>query len=411
MKKTIAIIGGGPSGSALATFLVQAGHHVTLFDDGKRPDLIVGESLIPALIPLLRRLGVEEKIAAIGMLKPGVSFILNHGESINFSFDPVKKCGLPTYAYNVPRAEFDRILAERAVEVGAIRVPWRAKLEITKPDRLALDATTIETTPSLKGKHPDLLVDATGRSRLFARSLNIPARTGPRKDVAYFAHFENCEQEGPPGQVLIGRMKAGWSWRIPLPGRLSIGIVLNKDDAAQLGDTANERLTNALRTDPHLAAVTKNASRITDVATYSNYQLISEQAYGPGWVMTGDAFGFVDPMLSPGMYLALHSAEVLAKNLDELPKYSTQIHQLHEAWRDLISYYYDGRMFAMYHTGQDIIRKYDFPITRLINRHLESNIACMASGGTTLSRYGRSLIKFMARHGIWQIDPTTLAIH
>ncbi|MEO7932095.1 MAG: NAD(P)/FAD-dependent oxidoreductase [Chthoniobacterales bacterium] len=411
MKKTIAIIGGGPSGSALATFLVQAGHRVTLFDDGKRPNLIVGESLIPALVPILRKLGVEENVAAIGMVKPGVSFLLNHGESINFCFDPVKKCGLPTYAYNVPRAEFDRILADHAVEAGAIRIPQRVKLEITKPDHLTLDAATIAAAPSLEGKQPDLLVDATGRSRLFARSLDIPSRVGPRKDVAYFAHYENCEQEGPLGQVLIGRMKAGWSWRIPLPGRLSIGIVLNREDATQLGESAEERLANTLRTDPHLSAVTKNAIRTTEVATYSNYQLVSERTHGPGWVMAGDAFGFVDPMLSPGMYLALRSAELLAENLNDLPKYSAQIHQLLEAWIDLISYYYDGRMFAMYHTGQDIIRKYDSPITRLFNRHLESNIACMASGGTTASRYGRSLIQFMARHGIWQIDPATLAIH
>ncbi len=410
MKKSVAILGAGPSGSALAIFLAQAGHQVTLFDDGKRPELIVGESLIPALIPILRKLGVEEQVAAIGLRKPGVSFLLNEHETINFCFDPVRKCGLPTYAYNVPRMEFDRILLDRALEVGATRVPLRAELEINRPDRITLSADTVAAAPSLRGKHPDLLVDATGRNRLFARSLDIPTETGPRKDVAYFGHFEGCETEGPLGQVLIGRMKAGWSWRIPLPGKLSIGIVLQRDDAAQLGTTPEERLRTALRTDPRLAAVTKNARLLTTVATYTNYQLISKRAHGPGWVLAGDAFGFVDPMLSPGMYLALRSAEILSEKLDDLPEYSRQIHELLTAWMDLIGYYYDGRMFAMYHTGQDIIRRFNSPLTRLMNRHIESNIACMASGGTTLSRYGRGLIQFMARHGIWQTDPATLAI-
>ena len=408
--KTIAVIGGGPAGSALATFLIQAGHKVTLFDDGKRPNLTVGESLIPSVIPILRKLGVEARVAAIGLRKPGVTFKLNEGEDINFTFAPVVRCGLPTYAYNVPRFEFDMILKDRALEVGAIRVPFKAEVEVKQPNRIQLTAETVMKAPSLNGEQPDLLVDATGRNRLFARTLNIATRSGPRKDVAYFAHFEDCAQEGPLGQVLIGRMKNGWCWRIPLPGRLSIGIVLSREAAAELGDSAEERLMGAIRSDPSLSAISVNAKRVTDVAVYSNYQLVSEQGHGPGWVMIGDAFGFVDPMLSPGMHLALSSAELLAKKLDDLPGFSTSIQSQLGAWMELIEYYYDGTMFAMYHTGQDIIRRFDSPLTRIMNRHIETRIACMASGATTTSTYSRRLIKFMAKHGIWQIDPTTLAI-
>lgn len=408
--KNVVIIGGGPAGSALATFLVQAGHNVTIFDDGKRPNLTVGESLIPSVIPVLRKLGVEDRVAAIGLRKPGVTFKLNAGEDINFTFAPVGRCGLPTYAYNVPRFEFDRILSDRATEVGAVRVPVRAEVEVTHPNGIRLTSETVAQAPSLKGRQPDLLVDASGRNRLFARTLNIPTRTGPRKDVAYFAHFENCLQEGPLGQVLIGRMEHGWCWRIPLPGRLSIGIVLNRDAAAKLGDSADERLMTAIKTDPSLSAISANAKRITDVATYSNYQLVSENGHGPNWVLIGDAFGFVDPMLSPGMHLAVTSAELLAKNLDDLAGFTTTVQRQLNAWMELIEYYYDGRMFAMYHTGQDIVRRFDSPLTRLMNRHIETRIACMASGATTASRYSRKLIQFMANHGIWQIDPSTLAI-
>ena len=408
--KTIAIIGGGPAGSALATFLIQAGHKVTIFDDGKRPKLTVGESLIPSVIPILRKLGIEDRVASIGLRKPGVTFKLNEGDDINFTFAPVGRCGLPTYAYNVPRFEFDKILNDRAVEVGAVRVPIKAEVKVTHPNQIQLTSETLARAPSLNGQQPELLVDATGRSRLSARILNIATRTGPRKDVAYFAHFENCIQEGPLGQVLIGRMKNGWCWRIPLPGRLSIGIVLNHDAAAALGDSAEERLISAIKSDPSLNAISVNAKRVTDVAVYSNYQLISEQGHGPGWVMIGDAFGFVDPMLSPGMHLALSSAELLAKKLDDLPGFSQAIQCQLSAWMELIEYYYDGKMFAMYHTGRDIVRRFDSPLTRIMNRHIETRIACMASGATTTSLYSRGLIKFMAKHGIWKIDPSTLAI-
>ncbi|HEY5752904.1 MAG TPA: NAD(P)/FAD-dependent oxidoreductase [Chthoniobacterales bacterium] len=407
--KRIAIIGGGPSGSALATFLALRGIEATIFDDGKRPDLIVGESLIPALIPLLRKLGVEERVAEISVYKPGVTFILHHDSPIHFNFSAVRRCKLPTYAYNTPRPEFDRVIAHRALEVGARRVSVRARLEVDG-DRLFLANESLAAAPWLDGKQPDLLVDATGRTRLFAKTLGIPARAGSRKDVAHFAHFEDCEQEGPAGQVLIGRMEAGWCWRIPLRNRLSIGIVVNRDDAAKLGSTPEERLLTAMRTDPRLATVTKNARRVSEIATYTNYQLISERGHGPNWTMSGDAFGFVDPMLSPGMFMALHSAEWLADHLDDLEGYAKHISEMLEAWMEFIAYYYDGRMFAAYHTGYDIIARYNVAPLRWLNRFLEGHIACMASGGTTAGKYARELVKFLTTHGVWKSNPAEFAI-
>lgn len=412
MKKKIAIIGGGPSASALATFLTWRGVEATIFDDGKRPGVIVGESLIPALVPLLRKLGVEERVAAVSVYKPGVTFVMNPDTPIQFNFKAVTRCGLPTYAYNVPRLEFDRILADRAVEVGARKVIFRAKLQSPQngSDELLLSEETLAAAPWLEGKQPDMIIDATGRARLFAKTLDIRAYEGPRKDVAHFAHFEGCDLEGPAGQVFIGRMAAGWSWRIPLRGRLSIGIVVNREDAARLGDTPEGRLLTAMRTDPALSRVTRNARRVTDVATYTNYQLVSERGHGANWAMVGDAFGFVDPMLSPGTYLALHSAEYLSEHLDDLEAYSTHIRLLLESWMELIAYYYDGRMFAAYHTGYDLIKKYNWAPVRWLNRWIEAHIACMASGGTTWSRYAREVVKSLTTHGIWKIDPATLAI-
>src|SRR5208337_243943 len=99
---------------------------------------------------------------------------------------------------------------------------------------------------------------ATGRSRCFAHTLEIPAETGPRKDAAYFAHYEGFAENRPPGQVIIGRLADGWSWRIPLRDRLSVGVVMNKDAAAQLGATPEERLEAAIGRDPVLAAAGRN---------------------------------------------------------------------------------------------------------------------------------------------------------
>ncbi|HEX8296854.1 MAG TPA: tryptophan 7-halogenase [Chthoniobacteraceae bacterium] len=408
--ETVGIIGAGPSGTTLAILLRMKGVEVTLFDELKRPALIVGESLIPAIIPILRRLGVEEKVAAIGLYKPGVSFVFGERETIDFCFEPVGRCGLPTYAYNVPRPAFDQVLEDRATELGVKRVPARAKLERDGSDRLKLSAETLALAPWLGGKQPDLLVDASGRSRVFARLLEIGAEIGPRRDVAYFAHYTGFEEEQPRGQVIIGQLERGWSWRIPHQDRLSVGIVLNKDEAAKLGGTPKDRLEAGIERDPVLRVAGRSRQRVSEVVPHANYQLVSNRGHGPGWAMSGDAFGFVDPMLSPGLWLALRSAELLTDLLEDLPSYERKMRELIRSWMELISYYYDGRMFAMYHTGLSMRRDYDFAPMRALHRHIETQIACMASGGTTHRRYPRGLIKFMADHGIRGHEPGDLAI-
>ncbi|HTJ00758.1 MAG TPA: tryptophan 7-halogenase, partial [Dongiaceae bacterium] len=272
MTKTVGIIGSGPSGASLASLLTLKGVDVTLFDDGRRPDLIVGESLIPAIVPMLRRLGLEERAAAICQHKPGVSFTLNAEEEVPFCFESLANSELPTYAYNAPRPAFDQLFDARADELGVKRVRARAQVERNGTDGIRLAAATLEQAPWLQGRQPDLLVDSSGRNRLFAHALEIPAKIGPRKDVAYFAHYEGFTENQPRGQVIIGRLENGWSWRIPLPGRLSVGVVMHKDAAAKLGTTPEERLEAAIDRDPRLAAAGRNRKRITDVAAYSNYQ-------------------------------------------------------------------------------------------------------------------------------------------
>ena len=413
MKKrihTVAILGSGPSGSALACHLIQRGYSVTLFDDGARPGLLVGESLIPSILPMLDRLGVRERVAEVGQHKPGATFVFGPDRTITFNFQSVSKCKLPTFAYNVPRAEFDSIIEQRAIELGVSRVAQRAKVERTGADTLQLSAESLAAAPSLGGKQPDLLVDATGRARTFARVLEIPATLGTRKDAAYFAHYAGFEEPQPRGQIVITRLAVGWSWRIPLRDRLSVGVVINRDEAARLGETPEQRLEAAIARDPALSAAGVNRQRLTKVASYTNYQLISEHGHGPGWVMVGDAFGFVDPMLSPGLMLALRSAEILADNIETPAKYARQMNDWLRAWQELIGYFYDGRIFAMYHTGLALGKKYPGAISRFMQSHMERNIACMASGASTLSRYSRGLVQLMSRHGSWLGDPATSAI-
>jgi len=180
--------------------------------------------------------------------------------------------------------------------------------------------------------------------------------------------------------------------------------------AAKLGDKSEDRLEAAISRDPLLSAAGPNRHRLTGVFTYTNYQLVSNRGHGPGWTMSGDAFGFVDPMLSPGVYLALHSAEMLAENLDNLEAYSHEVRKLLRAWMGLIQYFYDGRIFAMYLSGLIFERKFPGRITDALHVFFNGKVACMASGATTASRFGHGMLEIMSRPASWMTDPATLAI-
>jgi flavin-dependent dehydrogenase len=425
----VAIVGAGPAGSALAIFLARQGAEVTLFDDGRRPELLVGESLVPAVVPILQRLGLESETAACGRVKPGVSFIWSPTSRFSFSFARFAPTVFP-YAYNIARPQFDDAVVSKAVAVGVERVVTRARLEPGPPGdtgaELILDQQTLAAAPMLRGQQPDLIVDATGRTRHAARVLGIAAHLGPRKDVAHFAHFENFRWDEPPGQVLIARGAAGWSWCIPLKDRLSVGIVLGQDDAAALGRTPEERLQRAIGNDSWLSGVVGEAKRVTGVATYANYQLISERGFGPGWAMVGDAFGFVDPMLSPGVFLALRSAETIADALtpflrrriapsatelaSALRRYAAHQTAMLAAWLELVAYLYDGRLFAMLHAGQDWLNGGSGALKTAMQNHIERHVALQATGTATTARYSRGLLRLLSRYGLRGIEPAPLAI-
>ena len=245
--------------------------------------------------------------------------------------------------------------------------------------------------------------------------------------MAHFAHFEDFKWDDVPGQVLISRLKAGWSWGIPLKERLSVGIVLGRDDAAGLGATPLERLERAIAIDPWLTSMVGAAKRVTSVATYSNYQLISERGAGPGWVAIGDAFGFVDPMLSPGVFLALRSAEVVADAVapflrrratpspDELyaalRPYAAMQQRMLAAWLDLVAHFYDGRMLALMRSGRNWIDEGPSAFKSAAQNHIERHIALQASGVGTTSRYSRALLRILARYGMRGVTSAEMAIH
>ncbi len=412
----VAIIGAGPAGCTLACLLAMRGMKPIVFDDEKRPDLLVGESLIPAAIPILRKIGIEDQIKEISSHKPGASFFHTEGLKINFSFQE-RNQQEPGYAYNVPRPQFDDIIKKRAQELGVQFIKSRVKIsrESDSTQNLKIDQASLDLAGL--SQQPRWMIDASGRARVIARALDLSSKKGPRKDAAYFAHFENFDHSDVvDGQIIISVLEKGWSWRIPIKDKLSVGIVIDHETAKKLGSSPEERLLKAIQTEPLLKQHAKNARQVSKVMTYTNYQITSEQCSGPNWVLLGDAYGFVDPMLSPGLFMAMESARLLdqsffAKGIPstssqkQLEQYKNAVDQWHEAWSSLIEYFYDGRLMSLYEAGESLNQQAKkFSLPKMMEKIVSTTIARMAAGSKTRSPVHQKILHYSAQHLAWEVN-------
>lgn len=411
--RSVAIAGDGPAGTTLATLLARDGVRVALFARGRPTGLVVGESLVPGVTPILRELGVEDEVRCYGVFKPGATFVQRDGETVAFTF--AENAGrLPGYAYNVARDRFDATLLEACRRSGARIFPEPARIELdpAAPGRVRLAATTRAEVREHLGGAPDLIVDATGRVGTLARLLGLPAEAGERSDTALFAHCEGVPLENA-GHVHMDHLERGWCWRIPVGGeRVSLGIVVRPEVVSGFGRDPASQFDGILEADPHLKQLTAHGRRVSPVVRYSNYQRTTLRGVGPGWALVGDAFGFIDPIFSSGLFLAMDGARALAAAVRAgtpraYRRYEARELRHYAAWRRLVSYYYDGRIFDLIRLGSP---KQINWIGRLVNPHVTKHVARILTGESTTAPYSRWLLDFMIRRGLRTQGPSELRI-
>lgn len=409
--KTIAILGGGPAASALAVHLRKKNYCVAIFYTPKRAPLIVGESLVPAIIPLLRELGVEDEVKSYSQFKPGATFNIAEGENYTFYFDQL--IGTVRYSYNVPRDKFDETILAAARKAGAKIIEVAAGVEkVPDTDNVKLSAETLAAAGDFfNGQQPDLLVDATGRLRLLPKLLGIGAAEGPRKDAALHAHVDKTflDFEGHVHSTLMDR---GWSWRIPLPGRVSVGMVVPAEHAAKFGATKEERFDNLLKQDSVLRKYCGEAKRVTPVMEYSNYQLVSDRMSGGNWVLAGDSAGFIDPVFSSGLFLGMFGATLLAETIEKntpaaYAAYEKELNHHLTCWHEIVSYFYNGRLFTFFRAGEALKDNLFIKLTR---PHLAKHLGRIFSGAASTSHYSLGLLRFAMKHALRGEDPGKVAV-
>jgi flavin-dependent dehydrogenase len=405
----VAIVGGGPAGAAAGAKLARAGIDVVLFARNKRPPIIVGESLVPAIVPFLRELEIEDEVASYSVWKGGATFTHDAEYTQSFRFHEVRGAKT-TYSYNVPRDRFDASVLEAARRAGVRVVEHSARLErVGQTDRVKLSAEALAAAGL--DEQPEFIVDAGGRGRLIARLLDIPTLDGDRRDTALHAHFEGVEVE-IPGNVHTDRLEHGWAWRIPLQGRVSIGIVINSEFIRRFGDTPDEQMDNFLREDPIIRDFARPARRVTEVVRYTNYQSRSTRGVGENWAMLGDAFGFVDPVFSSGMLIAFEGArdlvEALLEGTDEaLHGYDRKTQYSLASWHRVIGWFYSGRLLTLFRVGEYV--RGTLP-GRLLDFHFRKHMPRIFTGEDATNRYSLGLVGFMVKYGLARNDPTKMQI-
>ena len=408
--RRVAIVGGGPSGAALAAYLRREGIAVAFFTRGKRPPIIVGESLVPAVIPYLRDLGIEDEVAAYSMYKPGATFSFHPIAQMSFRFADSRGARTP-YSYNVPRDLFDATIVSAAERAGAVRVEESARFERVGADGVGLAPETAAAARNALGGDPDFVVDATGRARSIARMLDIPTVEGPRKDTALHAHCTGVKTV-LPGNVHSDRLERGWAWRIPLPGRVSVGIVTPSEHIASFGATIEEQYDAFLRKDDCARQWGEKAERVSPVVRYTNYQLRACRAAGPGWGLVGDAFGFIDPVLSSGTLLAFDGARSLARAIRDgssraFARYQSRAIRNLDDWARIVDAYYSGRLFTLFKVGEYVRHTL---LGRLTDWHFAKHMPRVFTGEATDSRYSMVVVDFMLKYGLAGNDPAEFSI-
>lgn len=392
--RNFVVIGSGPAGSTIAALLSKAGKNVLVFDEGLNRELYVGESLIPAVMPILQKLGVEEEVKKFSVFKPGATVWLTKEESATAKFDEGGNT-LPGYAYNTPRVKFDQCIKNKAVENGAHYINLKADVEFKRDVCFLKGESLDKANEHFQGNKPDFIIDASGRKRLLANKAKLLHKKGKRKDIALFAHVEGHKFKQNYGDIHMHRADKGWCWRIPLKDKTSVGIVMNKEHWENMGANKEERFDRFIQTDSELSPFLSKSKRVTQVQQYSNYQMESHQFYGKNWVLIGDAAGFLDPVFSSGLYLSMFYADKVAGLLTEnesLSKYQKAWKKEVKAWKKMIEIWYNGRLFTTYRVGQGQTKNF---VGKTIEPHIVKHFTSVFTGEAVKNNYSISLLEFM----------------
>jgi flavin-dependent dehydrogenase len=307
----VLVVGGGPGGSTIAALLAARGRDVVVIEKARHPRFHIGESLLPANAALFDRLGLRDRVEAIGMAKYGVEFVSpDHDHRQFVEFVEAWDKSMP-YAWQVRRSELDEILFRDAAAKGARTFEEQRVREIA----FDADGATVEVDladGARRSWRAKFVVDASGRDTLLANQLRCKEKNKRHNSSALYGHFTGAERLPGKleGNITIFWFEHGWFWFIPLAdGTTSIGAVCWPHYLKTRKKPLTEFFRDTIAMSPELAARLAGAVLVDDrVYATGNYSYTSARNSGERYLMIGDAYAFVDPVFSSGVYLAMQSA-------------------------------------------------------------------------------------------------------
>lgn len=344
----IIIIGGGPAGSTAAMTLAKSGRRVLVLEKEKFPRFHIGESLLPYNRRLFDELGLWEKIQGAGfMTKRGAQFWLGDGSRhARVTFASGIFTEYPE-SWQVERSKFDEILLNHARECGASVQEECTVLEhhVTKDDVSVKYRSANGTVEEVQAR---FIMDASGLGNVTANREGLRKFYPKHKKLAIYGHFSDVRMpvDGEMGDILIVRRENSWCWMIPLDERkTSVGLVMDAEDYKKHGKSPDEVFHEAVQNTPALKQRFLNASAVSPLHVTSDFSYRNDSLVSPRIVRVGDASGFIDPIFSSGVFLAMQSgydgAKAVLEALDSQVAMTRSMKRYESETRRAISIYWE----------------------------------------------------------------------
>ena len=315
----VLVIGGGPGGSTISAFLVQKGWKVVLLEKEHHPRFHIGESLLPLNLPLLRRLGVLDRVDQIGLVKPGAEFNYEGYKPAVYYFANAMDKSYPS-AYEVRRSEFDNLLLRNSAAKGTdVREGVKVTEVEFRPGSTSL-VRAVDEHGQAQCWETRFVVDASGRDTFLANRLNMKSRNPVHSSSAVFGHFQGAVRRPgrDEGNISVYWFDHGWYWMIPLrDGAMSVGAVCWTYYMKSRKVSVDQFLLDTIALCPLMAERLKDAKLMAPALATGNFSYRATRMTGDGYLMVGDAYAFIDPVFSSGVFLAMNSGELGAEVVDE----------------------------------------------------------------------------------------------